>query len=347
MPFTTQEIENIANSALDFYFDRPKVRAQSLQDKPLLRALNAKKKTFPGGKEYISGAVKGTYTTTIQGFSHDDEVTYSNPANTKRWQVPWKMIHGGITFSMHELLKDGISVVDSTEGATVTKHDDREKTVLAGILEEKLDDMAEGIERGFNDMYWRNGTQDSTLIPGIPYFVVDNPTAGTVVAGIDQSSNTWWRNRANLAIPHSTPGDQSAVQVLQNEFRQLRRYGGRPNVALCGSDWLDWFEKELRAKGNYTDTGWAGKGKIDASVSDVAFKGVEFEYDPTLDDLSKADYCYILDTKHIYPMVIQGEDMKKHTPARPEDKYVFYRAVTYAGGLACDMRNCHGVYALA
>jgi hypothetical protein len=71
------------------------------------------------------------------------------------------------------------------------------------------------------------------------------------------------------------------------------------------------------------------------------------EYDPTLDDLGKAKYLYCLDMRRLYPMVISGENMQKQTPARPENKYVFYRAVTWAGGLVCDQRNAHGVYSIA
>lgn len=345
--FTTAEIENIANSALDFYMARPKVKAQTLQNKPLLKALNGRKKTFPGGKEMISLGVKGTYTTTIQGFQNDDEVTYSNPANTKRAHFPWKLIHSGIQFSMHELAKDGISIVDSSDGKSTSEHSARDKTVLANILEEKFDDMTEGTDRGFNDMYWRDGSQDSSLIPGVTSFVLDDPASATVVGGIDQAANTWWRNRASLALTASTASDQNVVQTLQGEWRQLRRYGGNPNLVLCGSDFLDWFEKELRAKGNYTLEGWAKGGMIDASVADVGFKGTSFQYDPTLDDLNKAKYCYVMDTKHIFVMPLEGEDMKKHNPARPENKYVFYRAMTYMGGLVTDQRNVHGVYSIA
>jgi hypothetical protein len=54
-----------------------------------------------------------------------------------------------------------------------------------------------------------------------------------------------------------------------------------------------------------------------------------------------------MDTKHLFPMVVAGENMKKHAPARPENKYVFYRAVTYAGALVCRQRNSHGVYSIA
>lgn len=345
--FTVAELENIANSTLDWYENKRKVEAQTLQDKPLLDAIRSNVSTFPGGKDLISFAVKGEYTTAIQGFKNDDSVGYANPTNTKRGSVSWYLLHAGIQFSMHELLKDGISITDSVTGKNTSEHSDRELTALVNILEEKFEDMAEGIDRGFNTMYWRDGTQDATLIPGITSFVLDDPTTATVVHGIDQSANTWWRNRASLAIASSDAALQGVVQKLQKEWRQLRRYGGKPNLVLAGSDFLDWMEKELRSKGNYTLEGWTSKGKTDASIADISFKGVNFTYDPTLDDLSKSKYCYVLDTRFIKPKVLEGEDLKKHNPARPENKYVFYRAQTYAGGLYCTKRNAQGVYSIA
>jgi hypothetical protein len=345
MPFTVQELENAANAALDYHFKKGKIVSQTLQDKPLLNAIMAKEKSFPGGKENITVRVKGVYTTTIQGFEHDDPVDYGNPANIKQATYSWKLIHAGIKLTMHELLKNGISITDTTDGSSTATH--QEEIALANVLEDKLEDMQEGTDRGMNTMFWRDGTQDPKLVPGITSFIVDSPTAASVVGGIDQSANTWWRNRASLNIAASDASLQGVVQTLQKEYRQLRRYGGNPTLWLAGSDFLDWLEKEQRAKGYYTMTGWASSGGIDMSVGDPRFKGMTIQYDPTLDDLSKAKYCYAIDPKHIYPMAITGESMKKHNPARPENKYVFYRAVTWVGGLVCDQRNCHGVYSIA
>jgi len=345
--FSVAEIENIANSALDYYMDKRKVEAQTIQDKPLLKALRAVEGTFPGGKESITGAVKGEYTTTIQGFQNDDTVGYSNPVNTKRYNYPWKLIHAGIQFSMHELAKDGISVTDTTTGKSTSEHSDRELTALVNILEDKFEDMEEGYDRGFNSMYWGDGSADADLIPGIMSFILDDPTSATVVGGIDQSANTWWRNRASLLLNAGTASNQVVVTKLQSEWRQLRRYGGRPNLVLCGSDFIQAVEAELRSKGNYTLEGWTNKGKTDASIADISFKGQNFEYDPSLDDLGKSKYCYVFDTRFIKPMAVEGEKDKKHNPARPENKYVFYRAKTYMGGLVCKKRNAQAVYSIA
>lgn len=347
MPFTAQELENIANAAIDFHMDRGQVHLQSIQDKPLLAAMKAKQKTFPGGKDNITLRVKGDYTTTIMGFEHDDTVTYSNPANIKTVTFPWKEIHAGISCTLTELKKDGISVVDSNDSRSTSEHSQREMTALANLLEDKLEDMSEGYSRGMNEMYWKDGSQDAKQVPGIQSFILDNPTSATVVAGVDQSTNTWWRNRASLGINSGTPANQNLINTLQKEFRQLRRFGGKPNFFPAGSDFMDAFEKELRALGNYTLNGWANQGRIDASMADIEFKGVQIVYDPTLDDLGRSKFAYVLDTRTIYPMVMEGEDMKKHSPSRPESKYVLYRALTWTGGLIVRKRNANGVYSIA
>jgi hypothetical protein len=102
VPFTIQQLENIANAALDFYI-KGQPLSQQLQDKPLLAAMKAAQKTFPGGKGEIKGNVKADYTTSFAGYSHDDTVTYANPANIKQFTYPWKELHAGISLTLTEL----------------------------------------------------------------------------------------------------------------------------------------------------------------------------------------------------------------------------------------------------
>lgn len=346
MAFTVQELENISNAALDFHL-RGDVHKQSIQDKPLLREFKRVQKMFPGGKEKITKRVKGDYTTTIQGFEHDDEVSYANPANIKQAEYVWKEIHAGIQVSLTELKKDGISVSNSTTGARTVSHDQRERTALANLLEDKLEDMSEGYSRGMNEMFYRDGTQDAKQAPGLRSVILNDPTSATVVGGIDQQANSWWRNRASLNLSTSTPSDLVIINELQSERRQLRRFGGRPMFAPCGSSFLDALEAEVRAKGTFTDRGWSREKVIDMGIADLELKDIKFFYDPTLDDLSLEKFCFVLDTRRLCPMVMSGEDDKQHSPARPEDKYVIYRAVTWTGGFVCWQRNANGVYSIA
>ena len=346
MPFTAQELDNIANAALDYHL-KGAVHKQSIQSKPLLSIMQGAAKTFPGGKDKITKRAKGDYTASYAGYTHDDVVTYVNPANIKQAEYPWFEGHIGIQVTNTELKKDGISVVDTARGQGTTSHSRREMTALAGIFDDKLDDMSESYSRGKNLVYLRDGTADAKLPAGIQSIVLTDPTTATIVGGIDQQANTWWRNRASLSLSVSTPSNLVIVNKLQAELRQLRRFGGRPNVALVGSSFLDAFEKEIRSKGTFTDTGFNREGKIDVAMADLSFKGLDFVYDPTLDDESLQKFCFILDTRHIHPMVMEGEANKKHSPSRPEDKYVLFRAVTHTEGVVCWQRNSLGVYTIA
>ena len=347
MPFTAQELASIANGVLDFNV-RGQPLLQTIQEKPLLNAMMKAQKTFGAGKEVITESVKGDYTTTIIGFTHDDTVSYQNTPNLKRVSYPWKEIHAGIQFTGTELKKGGISIVDSLNGAKTAKHSDTEMTVLVDLLDDKLEDMMEGWSRGMNNMFWKDGTQDAKQVPGVLAYITDTPTTG-VTGGIDRVQNTWWRNRASLSIASSssTWANQPLIRVLQQEYRQLKRFGGKPKLFPAGSDFLDALEMELRSNGSFTQDGWAKSGKIDMSVADLQFKGTELIYDPTLDDLGRSKFGYWLDLRRIKPKVMEGEDRKTHTPARPAEKYVYYRAMTWTGGIVVNQLNAHGVYSIA
>lgn len=350
--FTAGQIQNITNAALD-YFIRGDALDQSVQDKPLLDAMRKLQKTFPGGKENISIPVKGGRGAErgigFMGYEHDDTVSYSNPGRIKRVVFPWKEIHAGIQFTGTELKKDGISVVDSTTGAKVAEHSERELTALTNILDDKLDEMAKSWAENFNSMCWLDGSQDSKVCPGVQSMITNSPASG-VTGGLDRAQFNWWRNRALTGANKitSSVANQTLSKTLRSEVRQLRRFGGKPNLILCGATVLDKLEAEVAEKGIYTQAGFANNGKNDIGMASISMRGVgDFMYDPTLDDLGLQDFVYFLDTKHISLRVMEGEDNKTHNPARPYNQYTYYRAMTWTGGMTIDQLNAQAVYQVA
>jgi hypothetical protein len=348
MAFSAAELTNISNAALDFYI-KGDAFANTIQKKPLLNALIAKQKTFPGGKGNISIPVKGDYTTAIAGYTHNDTVSYANPANIKRAVFPWKEVHAGIAVTLSELKIDGISVADSTTGAKTVEHSDRELTAITNLLQDKLDDMGEGWARSFNSMLWKDGTQDSKQVPGIQALITDAPSSG-VVGGIDRSVSTWWQNRSLVGSNKitSSPSNQTLTKTLRSEYRLLTRYGGKPDMILCGSGFLNALEDEVKEKGIYTQHGFVKNGKTDIGLPSISMMGVgEFVYDPTLDDLNLSKRAYFIDSDKISLYVMEGEDRKTHNPARPYNQYVLYRAMTWTGGLTAKQFNSSAVYEVA
>ena len=350
---TSAQLSNVANAALDYYVEKGKVMSQTLEDKPLLAAMEKSAKTMPGGKGNVSMAVKGVYTSGVTGYVATDTVTYANPANIQRVNYPWKEHHTGISVTLTELKHDGISVSDSTTGESTSSMSGREQHALANLLDDKLEDMAEGYSRGMNTLLYGDGTADAKALAGIRSIIVENPAAsGTTVGGLSTVSNTWWRSRAELAISTTATG-QVLIDKLHQEIRQLRRYGGKPSIAVCGSIFLDQLGTELKNKGNFTQTGWSGSGKAtDISMGEIHYGGIKFQYDPALDDLTVSGKnpdkrCYIIDPSKMYLHYMDGEKMARHSPARPHDSYVIYRAITTTAVLCASQLNCHGVYEIA
>lgn len=362
MAFTAGEIASIANSALDFYFNKGGQFDQTIQDKPLLNLCEGRAKTFPGGKGNISLAVVGAYgdgsgNDVVKGYTHNDSVGFFTPANVKRANYPWREHHIGLTLTHTELKIDGISVVD-TNGERTAEHSKRELTVLVNLLEQKLFSLGEQYARTMNKLLWGDGSLDAKALAGMQSIIKDNPCQGTV-GGLDQTTATgfnWWRNRAYTQamatwlgahpgdglgggpITSSPANGGALLQQLQHEYFQLIRYGGKPTVALAGSSFIDALMIERRANGYYSITGFSNSQDI--SSGDIILPGgTKVQYDPTLDDLGFAKRMYWFDPKCVFLMKMEDEWRKDHTPARPYNQFVLYKSITSTGQMCATMLN--------
>jgi len=359
MAFSAGELSNIANASLDFYYNKGDTFKQSIQSKPLLRFLEAGAKSFPGGKGNISLAIKGDYgaggtNDHVVGYTHNDTVSFYTPANIKRANFPWREHHIGLTLTHTELKIDGISVTDDAgDGSSTSNHSDRDVTVLVNLLQDKLEDFGEQYARSMNTLMWGDGTEDAKALAGMQAIIVDVPTAGSL-GGLART-NTWWRNRSATpangvaggrgAVTSATTAGGALLTFMQQEYRQLIRYGGRPTKCLAGSDFITAMETEIRANGNYSMTGFTGTQ--DGSMGQVKFGSTTIEYDPTLDDLNRSKFAYWWDPRHIYLMKQDGEWDHRFTPARPYNQFVMYKSMTHTGQMVAQQVNSALVVAIA
>lgn len=337
---------DIASTTLTHYV-RGKAFAQTIQDKPLLRILRGAQQSFPGGKDNISFPVQGAFMSDTAGFlagyTEDEQLVFRQAANVLRAYYPWREHHAGLIISWTELKKDGITITDDQK---VSEHSQVDLIRLTGILENRLSDFGESYSRAFNTLLWGDGTGDTEAIAGIQAILISTPAVGTT-GGLNRATYSWWRHRQNLGIAMSEE-DQTLSKTLRSEVRQLRRYGGKPNVALAGSDFLEALEAEFQAKGSYTNTGFSGGGKNELGIAEVSLRGLgTFQYDPTLDDLGLDKYCFCIDTERLKLRPMEGEDDKILNPTRPYDYLVFLKSMTWTGGLVSNQLNAHGVYSIA
>lgn len=341
MAIDTSVANDIANAVLDFFVRSPAM-AQTTQDKPLLAALKSSQKTFPAGKTYVSEPVKGTYMNTVagffQGYSEDSQLVFTQAQNILQAQYAWKEVHAGLIITWTELKKDGITVRDHN---TTTDHG-TELTRLVGLLEDRLLDYAESWARSKNAMFWADGTQDTNQVPGIQAIL---PDAYGTVGGLAQATYPFWKHIIVQSIAVE-PNTSNLIETIRANVIQLRRYGGRPNRALCGSAFLAGLRQEIQAKGLFTQQGFSKSQDIGMGSISIPEIGT-FDYDPTLDDLGLSKRCYVMDMRRIRLRPMEGEDDKTLKPERPYDYMVFLKSMTWTGALVSNQENCNAIFEIA
>ncbi len=57
-----------------------------------------------------------------------------------------------------------------------------------------------------------------------------------------------------------------------------------------------------------------------------------------------SDYFYVIDTNAVNLVMLTGDDMQVHMPARPYDRMSGYKSVTWTGMMAAKQLNSSGVY---
>ena len=338
-------VQSVTDYALD-YLVRGGMLYQTMQQKPLLRFLEGGKKTFPGGKQYISEPVKGAVMNDTAGFfagvTVNTTLAFTQMAVGQRALYAWKYCHAGFAIEFLTLLQDGITVTDGEQ--STSDNSEVALTRLTGILKDGMEDFAESWARAKNNMLWQDGSQDANQVSGLKSILLDDPTTGTV-GSLSQVTYNWWRSRVNLALTASAE-NQTISKFLRNELIQLKKRGGRPNKALCGSLFWDALMTEVQAKGIYTQSGF-DNGSNDIGMDSISLKGLgTFEYDPTLDDLGESKRCYVLDSAHLKLRPIEGQDNLQLTPARPYQFLAMIKSMTWAGGLEATQLNGMAIYGI-
>lgn len=337
--FTAEQVDQLANSTLPFYI-KDKLYAQADQSTPALNKFREGKKTYPGGTEIIINARFGVESQWELVTAPDQPLTFNTYNPLKQARYTWEMNHLGLTFAWQEMLTAGFSLKSADEGdfSPVAKQD---AIRIVNFLESKLTQLDFDSRQGFSkDRIWSNGANG---FAGVPAIIVDDPTTGTCGA-LSRVTNTLWRNRALVGsnkIAYSA-ANQTLTQTLRSEMIQLRRYGSPNHAAYCGSLFMEALRVEVGEKGYYTQNGFNGKQNV--SMGAIVLDGMEFAYEPALDDNSESDRCYIVDHNNINLYMHAGNDMTMHEPKRPHDVLAYHKSILWSGAMVASQLNTSGVY---
>ena len=334
MPFTAEQISYAGKAAID-YIVRKKPEDLYNTDRPLLKKLQATKKSFPGAKQYINEKLRITNDANFQWFGPDEQVTYNRKRTLEEANFGWSSAHDGFALTEEELLQNYITVTDDKSAAPTTS----EKHQFVNLMKENTETLMMGFKEKFDLDLHRDGTQDVDAIPGLDALVSTTPSTGTV-GGIDRSvaANVYWRNHAQLDVTIA-----NLLNTMETLWRATTRVGGNtPNFILAGSTFIDTYRAAVKAdlsldvavppRGGYT---------LDGGNTGLFYKGVPIVWDPVFYDLDVADSptqewesrCYMLNTRYLKLRPAQGQDMVVRRPPRAYDRYTHYWGLTWRGAM--------------
>lgn len=354
MPFTAQEIIDAGKIGLDFYLKNKPVD-QIATERPLAKAMQGKKQSAPGGKQYITEQLRKSYDSNFQWFNGSQVVTYNRRQTIEQAQYQWRAAHDGFALDEDRLAQNGIIVTDSQSPKSAS---DAEKLQLTNLIEEQAEVLRLGFEEKFDQALHLDGSQSSDAIVGLEGLVALAPTSG-VVGTIDRavSANAYWRNQVSTGLTvATTTGD--ILDKMETVWRQCTRNGGRPDLILVGSTFLDGFRNFMLKTYGRIDFQGVGFGKrVDAGTETdmLTFHGVPMTWDPVFQDLDTIygpgtpweKRCYFLNSKHLKLRPLEGHDMITRKPPRAYDKYEYYWGLTWRGAVTMNRANAHAVLTVA
>lgn len=359
MSFSVAVATRITAEILEGY-QRPKNPKDTLlrvAEKPLLRILMATKEDY-GSAGWAAGADLTTADTNIReyvlgdrmssqsGFYHgtrgDGTLVFKSSSGGVQTICPTGHAHAGWSITHDELNAAGIHVTNNKATTTTA-----ERNVLIDFLETRKAEYTESIDTMRNLTLFLDGTQDSDVYAGLKSVLTDDPTTGTVL-GISRA-NAWWRHVADTGVGGAnaklqySKANQTLSERLISVFKyDLPRYGGRPDACIAGRDVCDAVEREARAKGLITQSGWADK-KTNIEVKGIKIGNLEIEHEPMLDEQGESKRIYAWDTRRLR-LRPQREEWGKVIPQnQPPDQLVMLTSTLDRAALTCRQMDCNYV----
>jgi hypothetical protein len=352
MPFSAQEILEAGKIGLDFYLKNKPVDQIGIE-RPLLKALMGKKQSAPGAKQYITEQLRKSYDSNFQWFNGSQVVTYNRRQTIEQASYAWRAAHDGFALDEDRLAQNGIIVTDSQSPNSASQ---AEKIQLTNLIEEQSEVLRLGFEEKMDQASHLDGSQSADAIVGLDALVALAPTSGTV-GGIDRavSANAYWRNNVSTGLTvTTTTGD--ILDKMETTWRNCTRNGGKPDLILLGSTFLDGFRNfMLKTYGRIDFQGVAFGKNVETGTDMLTFHGVPMTWDPAFYDLDTIygpgtpweKRCYFLNTKHLKLRPLEGHDMITRKPPRAYDKYEYYWGLTWRGAMTMNRANAQAVLTVA
>lgn len=352
MPFSSQDILDAGKIGLDFYLASKPVDQIALE-RPLLKALMGKKKSAPGAKQYIVEQLRARYSSNFQWYNGSAVVSYNRRQTIEQANYAWRSCHDGFSLDEDRLAQNGIIVTDDSQAGRSAS--DAEKIQLTNLIEEQAEVLKLGFQEQFSYQLHADGTQSTDAVAGLDALVSLTPTTGTV-GGIDRSvaANAYWRNNVATGLT-TTTSTGTVLNQMEVTYRNCMRNGGRPDLIIAGSTFIDGYRNFVLNTFGRMDFGPSNTKRVEGGTALLTFQGTEVQWSPEFQELDARfgpattweKRMYMLNTANITLRPLQGHDMISRKPPRAYDRYEYFFALTWKGAMTMNRGNAHGVLALA
>jgi len=324
---TPAEVTTLGYVSLQNYLKNKPID-QVAQERPLLKALMSKKKTWGGGKENIVEQVRTGYDNNFMWFGDNlvtqnlsQDVTYNTRDTVRQAFYPWNSAHDGFQFSEDYLLGNGILIGDSQS----TSNSSAAGLVqLTNIFNEAMEVLRLGFEKILDQSLHLDGTHDvgggtadpaTSVINGLDFLVPLETNVG-IVGGINRATtpqNDYWKSNFDVGNGLNVTGGgpvgyagTALLSPMTDMWRACQKNGGAPTLLLAGTDFVKSYEIAAVGTGGAMTRYAVQPGAMNApwnfdpsrEVRDMGtftglfFQGLPIMWDPTFDDLDGLGAAY-------------------------------------------------------
>ena len=311
------DITQLGYVALQNYLKNKPIDQVAVQ-RPLLKSLMAKKKSWGGGKENIVEQIRTGYDNNFEWFGDTSlntsaAVSFNTRDTVRQAYYPWNSAHDGFQFSEDYLIGNGILIGDSQ---TPRNSSAAGLVQLTNVFNESMEVLRLGFEEILDLSLHLDGTHTvgggtstaNKQINGLDFIVPCVSHTGTV-GGIDRASNTFWRNQIDMGagLNVTTGGSYGngyagadLLAPMHVMWRACQKNGGAPDMILAGTDFIKSYEIAADAKESryaVQPGSSASPWNMDPSLeikdwgtfTGLYFQGVPIMWDPVFDDAEAID----------------------------------------------------------
>lgn len=226
-------------------------------------------------------------------------------------------------------------LVDSIVRFGVDEQQNSGKAQIMNYIEAKLETSRDSIaDRIETDLFGLNAASTLSFL-GLQDLIADDPTTSTEVGGINQSTNSWWRNQTKNMNGGSfaTNGQKEMRTMFNNCSKNLT--GKKPDLWIGGQSAYEKYEDSILTQ----------KRIVNQKLGDAGFENVEFKGVPVTWSPKCADTRLYLLTMGNLKFKYDPRYFMEMTEWKPVPDQVNDRAaqIMIAGELTTNRRAAHGV----